>query len=130
MKKTLLTMVGLLVAILTHAQTPVQQPDPVCAYCGVSLKKGEAHKKDCPYYVEPGQEDSLSVVKDTIPQPSLDIVITCPQCGETFHGKSASLAFERPENHKPNCPFNRVLLTVPQVKPFNAKEQEKIPEKK
>lgn len=35
-----------------NAQIPVP-PDPSCAYCGVNLKTGEAHKRSCRYYSEP-----------------------------------------------------------------------------
>lgn len=46
MKKIFLTAAGLLMAIITYAQTP---DNPVCIYCGVELKTGESHKPDCIY---------------------------------------------------------------------------------
>ena len=42
-----------------EAQIPVP-PDPSCAYCGVDIKSGEAHKKGCKYYSEPEDDSSSS----------------------------------------------------------------------
>lgn len=47
------------VATATYAQIP-QVPDPVCAYCDVPLKTGEAHKSNCPYYEAPKEDESSS----------------------------------------------------------------------
>ena len=46
-------------ATATYAQIP-QVGDPVCAYCDVNLKTGEAHKSSCPYYEAPKEEESSS----------------------------------------------------------------------
>ncbi len=83
-----------------------------CIYCGVNLTTGEAHKSDCPYYLSSEVSDSLS---QTAPKPKDDIHITCQQCGATFSGKSASLAFDNPRNHKKGCPLFNKVPEVPQV---------------
>jgi len=49
------------------------------------------------------------------PQQMRDIEITCPQCGATFHGKSAKLFMENPRNHKSDCPLFNKVIEVPQV---------------
>ncbi len=42
-----------------------------------------------------------------------DIRITCPHCGATFVGKSASLFFN--EHCKKDCPRFNQIIQVPQV---------------
>ena len=59
MKQICLILLLGLVAATTYAQIPTP-PDPSCAYCGVNLKKGEAHKSTCPYYEAPKEEESSS----------------------------------------------------------------------
>ena len=91
-----------------------------CIYCDVNLKTGEAHKQNCPYYLETEESDSLSSQRPQqesvfAPQQMHDIEITCPQCGATFHGKSASLAFKNGRNHKKGCPIFNKVIEVPQV---------------
>ena len=92
-----------------------------CIYCGVNLKIGEAHKQNCPYSPDAEENDSLpssqSPQQESVsaPQPMHDIEITCPQCGATFHGKSASLAFKYGRNHKKGCPIFNKVIEVPQV---------------
>ena len=91
-----------------------------CAYCEVDLKKGEAHKKDCPYYIDTEVNDtltsqSLKPESPSAPQPIDDIRITCPQCGATFVGKSASLFMKDPRNHEKGCPIFNKVIQVPQV---------------
>lgn len=49
------------------------------------------------------------------PQHRDDIHITCPQCGAEFTGKSASLFFDNPHNHKKDCPLFNKVPDVPQV---------------
>ena len=64
-------------AATTYAQIPTP-PDPSCAYCGVNLKKGEAHKSSCPYYEAPKEEESSSSssshLKDYTPMPGMSSV--------------------------------------------------------
>ena len=78
-----------------------------CIFCDVNLKTGEAHKQNCPYSQRP-QQESVSA-----PQPMHDICITCPHCGATFVGKSASLFFN--EHCKKDCPRFNQIIQVPQV---------------
>ena len=49
------------------------------------------------------------------PQHAKDIHITCQQCGAVFSGKSASLAFDNPRNHKKGCPLFNKIPEVPEV---------------
>ena len=92
-----------------------------CSYCEVNLTKGAPHKTNCPYYLDPEVNDSLPPSQSTqsqsvtVPQHLNDIHITCPQCGAEFHGKSASLFFENPRNHKKDCPLFNKVPSVPQV---------------
>jgi hypothetical protein len=106
-------LLGLLAAT-THAQIP-QVSDPHCAYCNVNLKTGEPHKRSCPYYEAPMEEESFSSssssttsstkLKDHEPLPEvksrLDVspdryrlmyqagdgknMVTCPACGSVVH---------------------------------------------
>jgi len=93
--------------------------DPYCIYCGVNLKIGEAHKQNCPYSPDAEENDSLpssqSPQQESVsaPQPMHDICITCPHCGATFVGKSASLFFN--EHCKKDCPRFNQIIQVPQV---------------
>ena len=89
-----------------------------CIYCDVNLKTDEAHKQNCPYYLETEESDSLSSQRPqqesvSAPQPMHDICITCPHCGATFVGKSASLFFN--EHCKKDCPRFNQIIQVPQV---------------
>ena len=90
-----------------------------CIYCDVNLKTGEAHKQNCPYYQDAEASDSLpssqSPQQESVsaPQPMHDIRITCPHCGATFVGKSASLFFN--EHCKKDCPRFNQIIQVPQV---------------
>lgn len=92
-----------------------------CIFCDVNLKTGEAHKQNCPYYQDAEANDSLPASQRPqqesvfAPQQMHDIEITCPQCGATFHGKSASLFMENPRNHKSDCPLFNKVIEVPQV---------------
>ena len=87
-----------------------------CAYCDVNLTAGEAHQANCPYAQDSEVNDSLPSSQSTKPvQPPHDIHITCHQCGAVFSGKSASLAFENPRNHKKDCPLFNQVPEVPQV---------------
>lgn len=45
--------------MVTRAQIP-DPGDPHCAHCNVNLKTGEAHKRSCPYYSEPSNQESSS----------------------------------------------------------------------
>ena len=92
-----------------------------CIFCDVNLKTGEAHKQNCPYYQDAEANDSLPASQRpqqesvSAPQPMHDICITCPHCGATFVGKSASLFMENPRNHKSDCPLFNKVIEVPQV---------------
>jgi len=92
-----------------------------CIYCDVNLKTGEAHKKNCPYYVDAQENDSLTTSQSphlesvSATQHMHDISITCPQCGATFNGKSASIFFKNPRNHEKDCPLFNGGIQVPQV---------------
>lgn len=95
--------------------------DPYCIYCGVNMKTGEAHRQTCPYCIDTEVNDSLSLSQSTqtesvfAPQQMHEIEITCPQCGATFKGKSASLFFENPRNHEKGCTLFNKVIQVPQV---------------
>ncbi|MDO4980175.1 MAG: hypothetical protein Q4E58_04610 [Prevotellaceae bacterium] len=90
-----------------------------CIFCDVNLKTGEAHKQNCPYYQDAEANDSLPASQSpqqesvSVPQPMHDICITCPHCGATFVGKSASLFFN--EHCKKDCPRFNQIIQVPQV---------------
>lgn len=90
-----------------------------CIFCDVNLKTGEAHKQNCPYYQDAEANDSLPASQRpqqesvSAPQPMHDICITCPHCGATFVGKSASLFFN--EHCKKDCPRFNQIIQVPQV---------------
>ena len=90
-----------------------------CIYCDANLKTGEAHKQNCPYSPDAEENDSLpssqSPQQESVsaPQPMHDICITCPHCGATFVGKSASLFFN--EHCKKDCPRFNQIIQVPQV---------------
>lgn len=86
--------------------------DPHCAYCGVNLKTGEAHKKGCKYYSEPEEEESSSSSSSTISTPSTSTAKPdglnprlpfangrCPECGRTVPGGS----YINAENIHGNC---------------------------
>ncbi|MBR6488999.1 MAG: hypothetical protein IKT03_00510 [Muribaculaceae bacterium] len=108
----LIALLGLVTAT-AQAQIPTP-PDPVCAYCGVNLKKGEAHKSTCRYYEAPKEEESSSSrsslssstkLKDYTPLSEVksrlnvsrekyealykvgvgDYMMTCPHCGSVVH---------------------------------------------
>ncbi|MBO4813574.1 MAG: hypothetical protein J5523_01300 [Muribaculaceae bacterium] len=77
MKRILIIALLGALAATTYAQIPTP-PDPSCAYCGVNLKKGEAHKSSCPYYEAPKEEESSSSssshLKDYTPMPGMSSV--------------------------------------------------------
>lgn len=97
-----------------QAQIPPAS-DPHCAYCGVNLRTGEAHKKGCEYYSEPEDEESSSSpsthLKDYEPLPevksnlnmdyenyqlmykagSADAMVQCPVCRKIGHNGSCRL---------------------------------------
>ena len=77
MKRIYLILLLGLVAVATQAQIPTP-PDPSCAYCGVNLKTGEAHKSSCPYCEAPKEEDSSSSssshLKDYTPMPGMSSI--------------------------------------------------------
>ena len=77
MKRILIIALLGALAATTYAQIPTP-PDPSCAYCGVNLKKGEAHKSTCPYYEAPKEEESSSSssshLKDYTPMPGMSSV--------------------------------------------------------
>lgn len=55
---SLITILGL-TAVFAYAQIP-DPGDPVCAYCDVDLKSQQAHKRGCPYYEAPKEEETSS----------------------------------------------------------------------
>ena len=64
MKRTIVVLLGLFGLLVWlpkegRAQIP-PVGDPACAYCGVNLKTGEAHKPGCVYYSEPKEEEESS----------------------------------------------------------------------
>lgn len=77
MKRFYLMLLLSLLTATTYAQIPTP-PDPSCAYCGVNLKKGEAHKSNCPYYEAPKEEESSSSssshLKDYTPIPEMSAI--------------------------------------------------------
>ena len=87
----------------TYAQIPTP-PDPSCAYCGVNLKKGEAHKSTCRYYEAPKEEESSSSssthLKDYTPMPGM------PSIEQT-------LIYEVGVNGKKPCSHCRSLIHQP-----------------
>ena len=91
-----------------------------CAYCGANLTAGETHSAKCPYYHDSETNDSspssqITNHQSPITNHHIDIHITCPQCGAVFSGKSASLFFENPHNHRKDCPLFNKPIEVPQV---------------
>lgn len=68
MKRISLIALLALAATATRAQIP-DPGDPVCAYCEVNLKTGEDHKRGCPYYSEPANEEESSSTTSS-PSPS------------------------------------------------------------
>lgn len=74
MKRINLVLLLSLVAAPIFAQIATP-PDPSCAYCGVNLRKGEAHKSTCRYYEAPKEEESSSSssshLKDYTPMPEM-----------------------------------------------------------
>ena len=77
-----------------EAQIPVP-PDPSCAYCGVDIKSGEAHKKGCKYYSEPEDDSSSSPsthLMDYTPQQETQPVqpVTNSQSQSTSNSSTSS----------------------------------------
>lgn len=68
LRGALLTVALLLTAVVVEAQIPVPG-DPVCAFCGVDLKSQQPHKRGCPYYEEPADEEEESKPQQTTPKP-------------------------------------------------------------
>ena len=87
----------------TYAQIPTP-PDPSCAYCGVNLKKGEAHKSTCRYYEAPKEEESSSSssthLKDYTPVPGMSSI-------------ERTLIYEVGVNGKKPCSHCRSLIHQP-----------------
>ena len=75
MKRLFLIALLSFVVTTTYAQIPTP-PDPSCAYCGVNLRKGEAHKSTCPYYEAPKEESSSSSshLKDYTPMTEMSAI--------------------------------------------------------
>ncbi|MBR5638136.1 MAG: hypothetical protein IKW83_00090 [Muribaculaceae bacterium] len=100
MKRIYLILLLGLVAVIANAQIPTP-PDPSCAYCGVNLKKGEAHKSTCPYYEAPKEEESSSSsLKDYTPMPGMSSV-------------EYTLIYEVGVNGKKPCSHCRSLIHHP-----------------
>lgn len=87
-----LSLIALLALLATAIRAQIPDPgDPVCAYCEVNLKTGEAHKRGCPYYSEPSNEESSSSVSSSSASSSSKpsgpsrynpfADGTCPECG-------------------------------------------------
>ena len=103
MKRISLILLCGLLAAAAYAQIP-QVSDPSCAYCGVNLKKGEAHKSTCPYYEAPKEEESSSSssthLKDYTPMPGMSSI-------------EQTLIYEVGVNGKKPCSHCRSLIHQP-----------------
>ena len=80
-----------LVATATRAQIP-DPGDPVCAYCEVNLKTGEDHKRGCPYYSEPADEEESSSTTSP-PSPST------PKPSATPSKPTTTTSTQQPSTH-------------------------------
>ena len=103
MKRIYLILLLGMLAATTQAQIPTP-PDPSCAYCGVNLRKGEAHKSTCRYYEAPKEEESSSSssthLKDYTPIPGMSSI-------------EQTLIYEVGVNGKKPCSHCRSLIHQP-----------------
>lgn len=77
MKRIIVIALLGLIAVTVKAQIPTP-PDPVCAFCGVDLKSGEAHKLGCRYYQAPDDDSESSSssthLKDYTPMSEMSAI--------------------------------------------------------
>lgn len=113
----LLIAIAFNVSLSDHAQIP-DPGDPVCVFCYVNLKTGEAHKPGCRYYSAPTNEESTSSISSssssTVSKPSrpfnerTDVnpdeygrgSYSCPECGKLYHTGSCKLGKVQSEYRK------------------------------
>lgn len=114
MKRILTICLCLGAAMTTKAQFPVS--DPHCAYCGVNLKTGEAHKKGCEYYSAPEEEETSkpsTSLKDYTPKQ--ETKPTQPQKPVTQQQPTSSSSYKPVHEPWMDTPEYREYLNSEQI---------------